>query len=120
MSINRLGELIKSIESDLKEVKKEIKKINKKEKKEKKEIKNSGLNKKYKLSHELSLFLGVDKNKEMTRIEVNREILNYIKEKKLGNKREIIIDDKLKNLIDAEKITYFTLQKYMNKHYLYD
>lgn len=118
MSISKINELVSSIERDFKELKKELKKI-KKDKPEKKAIKKNGLNKKYKLSNELCEFLNINSSIELTRLEVNSKILGYIKDNNLGEKRDIKIDNKLRKIIDCDRITYFTLQKHMNKHYLY-
>ena len=57
------------------------------------------------------------------RTEVTQYIIQYIKEKKLQNKenkQEIILDNKLSNLLNCGEntITYFTIQKYMNQHFM--
>lgn len=51
--------------------------------------------------------------------EVTRRILEYVKKEELGCKRKIKIDERLKKIIEKEEVTYFTLQKYMNRHYKY-
>tara|TARA_B100000945_G_C19854816_1_gene355636 strand:- start:268 stop:465 length:198 start_codon:yes stop_codon:yes gene_type:complete len=58
------------------------------------------------------------------RTEVTRYIIEYIKKKELQNKedrRKITPDMKIKKLLDItekEELTYFNLQKYMNKHFV--
>ena len=123
MSIEKLECGLKKIEQEFKEMKKELRKLKKnlnKEKTKNNNPKNNGLNKEYLLSEELCMFLKLEKNSKMSRTKVTKKLLEYIKENKLGNKRDINIDEKLKKLIDAEKVTYFTIQKHMNKHYTYE
>ena len=61
---------------------------------------------------------------EVARTEVTQYIIGYIREKDLQwkeNRKIIKPDDKLKKLLGVEKdeeVTYFNLQKYMNKHFL--
>jgi chromatin remodeling complex protein RSC6 len=119
MSYEKIEIIIKTIEDNLKELKKETKKY-KKEKQEKQKKTNNGLNKEYVLSDELCVFLNIEKGSKMARTKVTKEILKYIKEKKLGYERNIKIDEKLKHIINEEQITYFTLQKFMNRHYNYN
>ena len=51
-------------------------------------------------------------------------LINYIKDHQLENKENskfISPDEKLKNLLclkDDDELTYFTIQKYMNKHFI--
>ena len=60
----------------------------------------------------------------MARTEVTRYIIEYIKKEELQNKedrRKIEADVKLKKLLEItekEELTYFNLQKYMNKHFV--
>jgi chromatin remodeling complex protein RSC6 len=52
---------------------------------------------------------------------VTREINNYVKEKNLKNKHDIKPDAALKKLLrltDADNLTYFNLQRYLNTHYV--
>jgi chromatin remodeling complex protein RSC6 len=46
---------------------------------------------------------------------------NYVKEKNLKNKHNITPDAALKKLLqvpETEQLTYFNLQKYLNRHYV--
>jgi chromatin remodeling complex protein RSC6 len=78
-----------------------------------------------KVSNELCEFLNKMEGTEMARTEVTRSVVAYIKENCLqsnSEKKNIITpDDKLKSLLgisDEDKLTYFNLQKYMNKHFI--
>lgn len=70
----------------------------------------SNLANKTELSEALSSFLG--KGKTMARTEIVRELWDYIKENKLqnpDNKREIILDDKMKAVFGVDAFTMFTM-----------
>jgi chromatin remodeling complex protein RSC6 len=73
-----------------------------------------------KISTELCDFMGKDHGSEVARTEVTQFIIGYIKEKNLGHSKKIEPDDKLKDLLGTtpeDNVTYFNLQKYMNKHF---
>lgn len=77
------------------------------------------------LSDELCSFLGKDEGTKMARTEVTKEIVKYINENKLQDNQDgrvIKCNDELKALLGVDEksddVTYFTLQKYMNKHYI--
>lgn len=77
------------------------------------------------ISDELRSFMGLEQNDLCSRTNVTKHLNNYVKEKKLQNpkkKTEILPDETLAKLLgdDAvgKTITYFTIQKYMNKHFL--
>ena len=61
---------------------------------------------------------------KIARTEVTRALVYYIKSNNLVNKdnhKIISPDDKLKFLLgvdESEKLTYFNIQKYMNKHFI--
>jgi chromatin remodeling complex protein RSC6 len=74
-----------------------------------------------KLSDDLCHFLGKPKGTEMSRSNVTKAVTAYIKEKDLKNKHNIKPDAALKKLLappEGEPLTYFNLQKYLNKHYV--
>jgi chromatin remodeling complex protein RSC6 len=78
-----------------------------------------------KVSSELCEFLNKTKGTEIARTEVTKSIVAYIKgncsHTDLEKKNIITPDDKLKSLLgisDEDKLTYFNLQRYMNKHFL--
>ena len=107
-----------------KTVKKEIKTIKKDANKKRKIRKPSGFAKPSKVSDELCRFMNKECGTEIARTEVTQYIINYIKSNVLQceeNKRLIIPDHSLKKLLGVEnnqEITYFNLQKYMNRHFI--
>lgn len=69
------------------------------------------------VSDELAAFLG--QGKEMARTEVVKGLWVYIKAQDLQNpkdRREIILDDKMKNLFHVDRFTMFTMNKYVGSH----
>ena len=73
------------------------------------------------LSDDLCGFLGVSKGSKESRSNVTKAITTYVKENNLKNKHNITPDAKLKGLLgvkDGETLTYFNLQRYLNRHYL--
>jgi upstream activation factor subunit UAF30 len=76
-----------------------------------------------KISPELCKFMNKPDGYEAARTEVTKYIIKYIQEKNLQNpqnKREIIPDNQLKNLLQANKepVTYFSIQRLMNPHFV--
>ena len=75
-----------------------------------------------KVTDELCKFLGKPAGTLISRSEVTREVNNYIKEKNLRDKHDIKADAALKKLLalsdGGEPLTYFTLQRYLNRHYV--
>ncbi len=73
---------------------------------------------------ELCKFMGKPEGTMMARTEVTQYIIGYIRDNKLqneSNKKYIAPDGKLNKLLDAkdgDEITYFNIQKYMNKHFI--
>ena len=86
--------------------------------------KPSGFAKPAKVSDELCTFMGKDSGTEIARTEVTQYLIQYIKTNSLqfeDNKKIIIPDAILKNLLgvkDEEEVTYFNLQRLMNKHFI--
>ena len=123
MQITSLQNNVKSIE---KKVKKNIKtwekKINKN--KNKGSRKPSGFAVPTQISNDLCKFMNISEGMKMARTEVTQYIISYIKQKNLQDKengRKIKPDNALKCLLDIKKnedLTYFNLQKYMNKHFV--
>ena len=69
------------------------------------------------ISAEMAAFLGTETR--LARTEVVKGLWAYIKANNLQNpedKREIILDDKMKSLFHCDKITMFTLNKYVSSH----
>ena len=92
---------------------------------EKKPRQPSGFQLPVSLSNELCNFLEIEHNSKMPRTEVTKRIISYISQHELINpekKTHIIPDEKLSKLlgnnVDLSTLTRFTIQKYMNCHYL--
>ena len=107
-----------------KTVKKDIKNIRRDSNKKRKNRKPSGFAKPSKVSDQLCKFMNKECGTQVARTEVTQFISNYIKENMLQckeNKKIIVPDDSLKELLDIEnnqELTYFNLQKYMNRHFI--
>lgn len=121
---------ITGIQQNIKHLEKSVKKQMKGLKKEVVKTKNkgnrqpSGFAKPSKVTKELCEFMNKDEGSEIARTEVTRALVAYIKENKLQNttnSKIILPDNKLKNLLgldDTQVLTYFNIQKYMNKHFI--
>jgi len=73
------------------------------------------------VTDELCKFLGKPNGTLMSRSEVTKGVNNYVKEHNLKNKHDIKPDAPLKKLLaigDGELLTYFNLQRYLNRHYV--
>ena len=77
-----------------------------------------------KISNDLCKFMNKPLKSEAARTEVTKYIISYIKENNLQsteNKRVIVPNGALKLLLkpkNKDEITFFNLQRYMNKHFL--
>lgn len=77
-----------------------------------------------KISNELCEFMGKPTGTKVARTEVTQYIIDYINKKglqKSDNRKFINPDDKLTSLLsisDGDEVTYFNIQKYMNKHFV--
>jgi len=77
-----------------------------------------------KITDELCEFLKKPPGTKIARTEVTQYIIEYIKNNKLqqhDNRRFISPDNRLTKLLDVpegDKVTYFNIQKYMNKHFV--
>jgi hypothetical protein len=129
-SLSQLKTKITDIQQEVKDLEKKVKKQVKNYKKETEKSKNkgnrkpSGFAKPTKVTKELCDFLDQKEGTEIARTEVTKTIIQYIQTHNLQNKENtklILPDDKLKFLLgidDKEELTFFNLQKYMNKHFL--
>ena len=114
--------LEKNVKKDYKHLAKEVVKSKSKNKGNKKP---SGFARPAKITDELCQFMNQKEGTEIARTDVTKSLIDYIEKNKLQNnqnKKEIIPDTKLKNLLGIEdaddiKLTYFNIQKYMNKHF---
>jgi chromatin remodeling complex protein RSC6 len=123
LQINILQHSVKQIEKTIKKKMKGLKKEVTKNK-QKGNRAPSGFAKPGKITKELCFFLNKEEGSEIARTEVTRALVAYIKENKLDNSDNgqiIHPDNKLKTLLgldDNQNLTYFTIQKYMNKHFV--
>ena len=118
---DELNNMIRDFKINLNNIQKKIKKLEKnikKENKKKNKKRNpSGFAKPQKLSKELCDFLNIEENSMMPRTEVTKIIIKYIKENGLNESSKIILDKRLEKILKGE-ITFFSMQKEMNKHYI--
>lgn len=77
------------------------------------------------VSNEMCDFMKMPHGSSVSRTEVTKSLIQYIKEHNLqnqANKRQILPDETLYQLFGEEsrkqEITYFTMQKFMNKHFV--
>jgi chromatin remodeling complex protein RSC6 len=78
------------------------------------------------ISPELCRFLNIPEGSQVPRTEVTKYLIHYIDEHQLidpERKTIVVPDDALSTLlgpdVDAETLTRFTIQKYMNRHFLH-
>jgi len=77
-----------------------------------------------KISDELCEFMKKPKGSMAARTEVTQYIIQYIKDNELqwkDNRKIIKPNTQLKKLLDvkkSEEVTYFNIQRYMNKHFI--
>jgi len=119
---------IRSLEKRVRKEFKDIKKRVDAKKKLKGLKKPSGFAAPSKVSNELCEFLNKDAGTNVARTDVTKAVIDYIETNKLTlkeNKKTIIVpDEKLKALLgvdqsnDEAPLTFFTLQKFMNKHFI--
>ena len=124
MQISTLQQKVKTVE---KNVKKELKNVKKDKKKEKTKRAPSGFAKPTKVTNELCQFMDKPEGTEIARTEVTKALVTYIKTNNLleqgeDTKKKIVPDEKLKTLLGIDNnelndLTYFNIQKYMNKHF---
>ena len=130
--LNMVKGHITSLQNTIRQLEKDVKKQMKGLKKEAIKSKNkgnrspSGFAKPSKVTKELCDFMNRSEGSEIARTEVTKALVSYIKENKLENEanRKIIMpDNKLKFLLgleDGQELTFFNIQKYMNKHFVKD
>jgi chromatin remodeling complex protein RSC6 len=102
-----------------------VKSYLKKETKQKKPRKKSGFALPVTISDELCDFMGCEKGSKRARTQVTQFLMTYISENNLKNpenKKFLIPDERLQRLLGDEskttELTHFTIQKFMNKHFL--
>ena len=120
MLANQVRALQKSVNKEMKVLDREAKKNRMRGNK-----KPSGFAVPSNISPELCLFMNKPEGSQPARTEVTRFIIQYIRDKNLQNpenKREIKPDKALRSLLSKKKnskepITYFNIQRHMNKHF---
>ena len=74
-----------------------------------------------KISGDMAKFCNFKADQLVSRVDVTKAICNYVKEKNLQNpadRRQFTPDEKLATLLGVkEVITYYTLQKHIQKHF---
>lgn len=87
--------------------------------------KPKGFRRQCKISDEMCEFIGISPGSMSSRVDVNKAINNYVKKNGLVDKtnaQHILPDDKLWELLSEDakgnKITYFSIQKYIKHHYI--
>ena len=92
--------------------------------KSKKRAENNGFNRPQIVSPELSKFLGLKKDEQISRSAVTKAINKYATDNNLkhpDNGRILILDDKLKTILkppEGTQVTFLNLQKYLSAHYV--
>jgi len=124
LQLTALTSQIKSVE---KQVTKKMKQLDKELKKNKSKGNKqpSGFAKPTKISTALCKFMDLPEGSEMARTEVTKYIIQYIQDNKLQNPSDAKLiepNNELKSLLKINKkdgnLTYFNIQRYMNKHFV--
>lgn len=120
--ITQIQQVVRGLE---KQVKKEVKGLRRDAQKGKVRgnRKRSGFAQPTKISRELCEFMYKTEGTEIARTEVTQYVIGYISDHKLQNpqnRKTIKPDDKLRKLLGVspnDEVTYFNIQKYMNRHF---
>lgn len=123
IQVNTIQQQIRQLEKNIKKEMKGLKKEATKNK-NKGNKKPSGFANPTKVTKELCEFMNKEEGTQIARTEVTRALISYIKTNNLQNKENkkfILPDKKLQFLLginQEQELTYFNLQKYMNKHFI--
>ena len=128
-SILSLKTALSALEKNARRLNSTIESQNKKElkaqNKPKKERKPCGFALPADVSDEMCDFMGRENGTKISRIEITQFINEYIKKsglEKADNKQMIIPDEKLWKILGDEakdkKLTHFTIQKFINRHFI--
>ena len=129
MSLETIQTELAALRNDVKNLTKLIRKIKNTQEdpdgeKAKKRAENNGFNRKQEITPKLREFLALPDGDLISRSEVTKFVNKYITEKGLKppeNGRQIILDDKLRDLLAPPAdvvVTYLNLQKYLSPHYI--
>ena len=129
MSLESIHSEIAALRADIKALTKLVRKVKNTQEdpngdKAKKRAENNGFNRKQEITPKLREFLGLPEGELISRSEVTKFINKYITDNGLkhpDNGRQLILDDKLKELLQPPAdvtVTYLNLQKYLSPHYI--
>ena len=129
MSLETIQSEIAALRADVKALTKIIRKVKNTQEdpdgeKAKARAANNGFNRKQEITPKLREFLGLPDGELISRSEVTKFVNKYITEKGLkhpDNGRQLILDDKLKELLQPPAdvtVTYLNLQKYLSPQYV--
>ena len=129
MSLETIQTEITALRTDVKNLTKLVRKVKNTQEdpdgeKAKARSANNGFNRKQEITPKLRDFLGLPEGELISRSEVTKKVNAYITEKGLkhpDNGRQLILDDKLKDLLQPPAdvvVTYLNLQKYLSPHYI--
>ena len=129
MSLETIQSEIAALRADVKSLVKLVRKVKSVQddptgEKAKARAANNGFNRKQEITPKLREFLSLPEGKLISRSEVTKFVNAYIIEKGLKhpeNGRQIILDDKLRDLLAPPAdvtVTYLNLQKYLSPHYI--
>ena len=129
MSLETIQTEIAALRNDIKNLAKLVRKVKSTQddpdgEKAKARAANNGFNRKQDVTPKLRAFLELPEGELISRSEVTKFINKYITEKGLkhpDNGRQIILDDKLRDLLAPPadvQVTYLNLQKYLSPHYI--
>jgi len=129
MSLETIQTELAALRNDVKNLAKLIRKMKNVQddpdgEKAKKCAENNGFNRKQDVTPKLRAFLGLPDGELISRSEVTKFVNKYITEQGLKhpeNGRQIILDDKLRDLLAPPadvQVTYLNLQKYLSPHYI--
>ena len=135
LAIQSMETIIHSQKSAIQQMEKEFSQLkrfatsfieNMKKTSEKKPRKPSGFVLPVPISPELCKFLNIPEGSQVPRTEVTKYLIHYIDEHQLidpERKTIVVPNDALSTLlgpnVDTETLTRFTIQKYMNRHFLH-
>ena len=129
MSLETIQTELAALRNDIKNLTKLIRKVKNTQEdpdgeKAKARAANNGFNRKQDVTPKLRAFLELPEGELISRSEVTKFINKYITDKGLkhpDNGRQIILDDKLRDLLAPPadvQVTYLNLQKYLSPHYV--
>jgi chromatin remodeling complex protein RSC6 len=129
MSLETIQTEIAALRADVKSLVKLVRKVKSVQddpsgEKAKARAANNGFNRKQEITPKLREFLALPAEELISRSEVTKIVNAYIIEKGLKhpeNGRQIILDDKLRDLLAPPAdvvVTYLNLQKYLSPHYI--